>query len=467
MGDHSGALTHLATLTQTAGKLAEATVQADRQQQASTLAGLVREDRGDASQPEIRLLNKAHWSWRLELVKTSEGRFLFWGHSDQRSILQVAIDVWISPVPREAGPSTVPPPPEILLERPSVLLPSTDENLRHFVPTRYADSGHTVLLDIGANNVLGGDVSGDDVLAVWRPEALLGALHAKLWLGGQRMKPSGGRWPAAPFMGLVQRVGDWLASKDFSAPIPLNPNSDDDLVQVVGEIVRSRHQVLASLGQAAAASKPSYLGHLQADHVLSKMTADLRLRLDTAGDLSDDEDTKTVTLAAVLRFDDPPEGLREGATPRAYLSLEPPDFLATGEVLEGLLSALKHDAQHWQWRRQGLEKATLVHVLDLAAGHTRGTVAFRVRRRRDKERWILFLPSDASRSRWFVLRAVFERGPQRQEAHQARIPGKVEGAREVLHHPEKTTQQRTFDDDVVRAFLKLITALHRYGQALF
>lgn len=441
---NGGSAAPLRDLPKAAGRFAAALSRADRRQQAATLVGLCRPDRSD-----LQLLNALKWSWRLETHRTAQGRILFIERADHRAVFQVALDFWVSPVPKGTGPSSLPSPPEVFLERPRLLRVATAETLPIYAPSQHRQADETVLLDLGEGGVL----------AVWRPEILLGRLHAKLWLDGRRLDPPKDQWPIAPFMELVRQLGDWLSGEAPTVWVPLDHASDDTLVRVIGEILQARQRTAAAFVEAASVDNPSWLGSLQADHVLARMQADLLLRLDTEGGLSGSSDNKTVTLEAALRFDESPDPTRPG---QGKVTLQPPSFLASGEVLSGLLDALRTDASNWS--RRGLPAGVLRRVLSGAAVENSGIVAFRLERLWSRERWVLFLPRNAERSHWLVLKAKFKRRSSEDENATA-VPESVVGGRDVLHHHAAGNGTGFLDDEVIEAFLKLITALHRFSKA--
>ena len=447
-------IAHLEELSEASVELAGLTTRSERRLRAVATAALAVGRWEERELPDLSLLGEVRQTWKLAIVKTTSQRRLVWKFTDRRAVLRLVVDVVLSPTPLGSGPTAMPPRAVVALERPSLLLPATAERLRRWVPGVDAKAEDTVLLDLAA---LG-------VLAVRRPDYLLGWFpRAKLWLDGQPLKPSQGRWPMAPFIELARQLSAWLSGDGAVQGMPVDGSSEEVLPQVVAEIVRAHQLLQSELAQAAAShgAVPSPLAELQADYVLKEMRADLALRLDTAGDLSDAEDHQTVVLGLQLLFD--PSLLRsKTVAPSARLRLRPPEFLASGKVLEGLLESLRDDAVNW---RRDLDVSVLRQVLARAA--QMGTVALRTGRQASSERWVLFLPADRQRQQLWVLRADFERQPPADGAEGLRLTGKVQGRRAVLYDPTRRRGGDHFDDDVVRAFLRLITALWRYGLALF
>ena len=444
-----GPIARLETLSQGTRSLAASALQADRRLQGQALAALP-----DSSLAELRLLTGTHWRWLLEVVEHEGRRFLVWRQRDVRPVLRIGLELALKPVPKDRPPEGAPQLPPVLLERPAILLPSTPLNLQRYVPDDDVHGGNTVLLQLGR----------DRVLAVRRPDYLLGLVRAKLWWRGRRLKPEDGEWPSEPFLALAEAVSAWRGGSSGTETVPLTARPQDALMQVVAEIVRARHGLQETLyrdSQAdSQASEASHLGPLLADQALVHLHADLALRIDTMGDLSDEEDSKTVFVRAHLDFGDGDPSPSHGR-----LRLDPPDFLASGEVLQSLLSALEDDARRW-WP-QGLSAAQMRRLLLNAGAPDSGTFALRIQRTWRLERWVIFLSHPKIDTMQSVLRADFRRGPVQEDANHPRLPGAVARGRKVLHRPEHVTAQGGFDDGLVRAFLRLIAALHRYGQAVF
>lgn len=443
-------IAQLESLTEGTRTLATAALQADRRLQGQALAALP-----SSAVPELRLLTGTHWRWLLEVVERRGRRCLVWQQRDVHPVLRIGLELSLKPVPKSRPPEKPPRPLPVLLERPSLLLPPTAERLQRFAPDRDVNADNTVLLHLGH----------DDVLAVRRPDYLLGWVHAKLWWRGRRLQSSGGGWPSEPFLALARGVVAWRAHRGRTETVPLAADPEDALVQVVAEIVRARDGLLETLYQARQAEpqtlEASHLGPLLADQALTHLHAELALRIDTAGDLSDEEDSKTVFVRAQLDFgDSDPSTSTSGR-----LRLDAPDFLASGEVLSSLLDALDDDARRW-WSR-GLSSRQLRAALLDARAPESGSFALRVRRTLDVEGWVLFLSHAQSSTLQYVLQADFRRGPVQEDSDNPRLPGAVAGRRKVLHRPEHGAGQDTLDDDLVRAFLRLITALHRYGRAVY
>ncbi len=451
-------IAQLEDLSRSARVLTGMILDAERQLRQMAVSGLADGVQGQDVLPDLNLLGKVHCRWRLAVNSTTKQRFLVWRSTDHRSVLRLHLDATLAPTPLGSGPTVPPAAATVGLERPSLLRPVSVAELARLPPNKRINAHNTVLLDLG-------DLG---ILAVRRPDFLLGFFpRAKLWLAGEQLEPTSGRWPATPFLELIRRVSAWLAGDEVVTMVPLAGEPDDVLRQVVAEIVQARRVlqeklVEAALGRRTADERlPSPLGALQAEYVIQDMRADLALRLDTAGDLTDEENDSAVVLGLRLFFEEAPSS-PPTAQPVARLQLQAPEFLASGEVLRSLLAALRDDLGQW---RDDLDVDLLRRALGVA--EQRRTLALRIGRKAKRERWVLFLPTDRHRRVLWAVRADFKRLPPSEAHDGVRLPGAVLGNRRLLHDPTQHDNRGHFDDDMVRAFLRLITALWRYGQALF
>ena len=400
--------------------------------------------------PGLRVLTGIRWRWQLEQTKTSVGGFPGLSDPNERPLVTIEVRCRLAPIPKDLAPepgAADPPtgaPMPVRVELPAWWLPPTAGALARWAPGSRSRPDNTLLMDLEGG-----------ILAVRNPQRLLGwPLHAKLWLDGTRLRRRNGGWPAAPFFAWVSRVGQWLADPSTTVSRPVAGDPDDALPQAARAVSEAHRRLEATL-----AGTPSRVGlelpGLEARRTLADFEAELALRVDMAGELSNEGDKATLTLRSLLEIE------RVGGAEQLCWRLLPPAVLASHKQLMDLLAALETDRQRSPWSRLSGFHSRLLEARDDPA-----TLAFRTRGSR---RWVVMLPfrfRSGGEPDYAILRANFELATESAGGGDGESAGTttVRGDRRVLRWPAPGVPV-LLEDDTLRGLLRLMTALHRFGMA--
>lgn len=398
---------------------------------------------------ESLVLTRSQFRWRFYLARSGQRIVFFFFKKDRpvrvimdTEIMFLLLPVFLEEIPQPLNDKQV----THRVARPPFLIPRPSaQQLKDFAPAG-STAANTALLAVGRR--------GQDMLAVKDPHNEPRRAEILYTAGGKStpVKPLNSRWPLGPFLALAESISDWVSSDPNLTPeLPLEPSSAGPSTETRRILQHIVEGYCRAFNQIRPQGELAPLPSLETHYGLEDYQAQVLLRLQDDGSLAfeDDHDPFQLIMQVAIRLQD-----RQHT---AHIAIHPPDFLVSGELHAAFLEALASDRALRKLQR--IMRVSRREAEGFLRDFWEEAFVFRIKRKGDTDTDVVVLQGVLLGERKLLI----VKGKFRVEKGESGYTAEFLRDLERLFFGKPTPGQRAFDEEVVKHFLRLITAVKSWA----